>query len=341
MKRLFYLTGLVALLASCNSFKKTKTGLLYKIISNGQGQKLENGDFFEIAITQRYKDSQTDTVLQSSDEKGTQIGKFDSLSIPPDYYQILSKARQGDSIVVKLSTDTILKKNPNVPPFIKRNQFIVTSFKIVNVFTDQKQADSAKESEMSIMRTRDSLQSIIQASKDDKIISDYLAKNNIKAVKAPLGTYVEIVEQGTGDAIDTSKVAKVFYTGRAMSTGKPFDSNTDSAFHHFDAISVDMNPERPGMIKGWLDGLPLLKKGAKARFYIPSTLGYGARGAGQDIKPNENLIFDINISDVITPAQARAEAEAARAKQMAQQKHVMDSIMSARHQDSLKKGLIQ
>jgi len=341
MKRLFYLAGALILLAGCNSFKKTKGGLLYKIISNGQGKKLENGDFFEIAIDQHYKDSHIDTVLQSSAERGTQVGKFDSLAIPPDYYQILAKARQGDSIIVKLSTDTILKKNPNIPAFIKRDQFIVTSFKLINVFTDQKEADSARLSQMSIIRTKDSLQSIIQLAKDEKIIADTLSANKITAVKAPLGTYVEIINPGTGDAIDTGKVAKVFYTGRAMSTGKTFDSNTDSTFHHTDAISVDMNPAHQGMIKGWLDALPLLKKGAKAKFYIPSSLGYGQRGAGQDIKPNENLVFDIYIADVITPAQAKAEAEAARAKQMAQQKHVMDSIMTARHADSLKKGLIK
>jgi FKBP-type peptidyl-prolyl cis-trans isomerase len=52
------------------------------------------------------------------------------------------------------------------------------------------------------------------------------------------------------------------------------------------------------VIPGWDEGLGLLKKGDKAKFFIPSTLAYGERGAGGMIKPNSILIFDVEITDV-------------------------------------------
>jgi FKBP-type peptidyl-prolyl cis-trans isomerase len=49
------------------------------------------------------------------------------------------------------------------------------------------------------------------------------------------------------------------------------------------------------VIKGWTEGLQLMKEGAKFRFFIPSDLAYGAQGNGRNIGPNETLIFDVEL----------------------------------------------
>jgi hypothetical protein len=77
------------------------------------------------------------------------------------------------------------------------------------------------------------------------------------------------------------------------------------------------------------DGLSLLKKGAKAVLYIPSSLAYGAQGAGGDIKANANLIFEVEIVEAIPAAQAKAEEEAKRKVMEAMQKKAMDSAQKA------------
>jgi FKBP-type peptidyl-prolyl cis-trans isomerase FkpA/FKBP-type peptidyl-prolyl cis-trans isomerase FklB len=51
------------------------------------------------------------------------------------------------------------------------------------------------------------------------------------------------------------------------------------------------------LIKGWQIGIPLMKKGGKATFYVPSELGYGGNDMGA-IPPNSILIFDIELIDV-------------------------------------------
>lgn len=52
------------------------------------------------------------------------------------------------------------------------------------------------------------------------------------------------------------------------------------------------------VITGWEEGLLYLNKGCKAVLYIPSPLGFGSRGAGADIGPDEILIFDIEIISI-------------------------------------------
>ncbi len=318
MKHFFYLLAVTALLfASCTKpFKKAEGGLQYKIISDNKGKTLQMGNFFEIQFDQIYSGAGKDTVLFDSRTVSNQIVSMDSMAIPPVYYKIFSESRKGDSIVVKQPTDSLMK-NGNTPPFMKKGAFIVAHYKIVNVFLTKESADSAYKIQMVMAKSRDSVKAIGQLIKDDKKIADYLAKNNIKAVKAPQGTYVEIINAGAGDVADTSKVLKVFYTGRTLEEGKVFDSNTDTAFGHNEVFPVNMGalPGTQGsVIKGWTDGLSLLKKGGKARLYIPSALAYGSQGAGDRIKPDANLLFDVEVVDVVSAAQARAEADANRQK---------------------------
>ena len=324
MKHFFYLLAVTSMLfASCTKpFKKTEGGLQYKIISDEKGKKLQSGNFFEIQFDQVYSGGGKDTVLFDSRTMADQIVTMDSTAIPPAYYKIFSEAGKGDSIIVKQLTDSIMK-NGNTPPFMKKGAYIVAHYKIVNVFLTKGSADSAYQIQMVLAKAKDSVKAIAQLKKDDQAISDYLAANKIQAVKAPQGTYVEIITPGTGDAVDTSKVLKVFYTGKTLAEGKTFDSNKDSAFGHTQVYPVNMGavPGSQGsVIKGWIDGLSLLKKGSKAKLYIPSSLAYGAQGAGGEIKPNANLLFEVEVVDVITTTQARAEAEANNKKMAEEQK---------------------
>lgn len=338
MKQSFYfIAAAMLLLASCKQpFKKAENGIEYRIITDGKGPVIKAGQFFEIQFEQRYKGPNKDTVLFSSKDFANQLVGLDSNAIPPVYYKIFAQVRKGDSLLVKQSSDSILKQggaNGGMPPFIKKGAFITSTYKIVNIYLTKESADSAYQKQMVIARAKDSIKSIEQLKKDDKAITDYLVKNNIQAVKAPAGTYVQIITPGDGDVIDTSKVAKVYYTGTNLEGGDPFDSNKDPKFQHTDLLPVNMSlpTGAPGsVIKGWTDGISLLKKGAKATLYVPSALAYGAQGAGNgDIKPNANLKFEVEVVDVISLAQAKAETEVKRAEMAAQQKKAMDSAQKA------------
>jgi FKBP-type peptidyl-prolyl cis-trans isomerase len=332
MKHSYYFIAVAALLlASCSQpFKKTDNGIEYKIISEGKGDLIKAGNFFEIQFEQRYKGSNKDTLLFSSKDFSNQVVALDSNSIPPVYFKIFKQIRKGDSIVVKQLTDSVLKQGANgMPTFIKKGAFITSYYKIVNIYLTRESADSAYKLQMLMAKSKDSLKAIDQLKKDDKKITDYLAANKIQAVKAPQGTYVQIINPGEGDVLDSSKVLKVLYTGKTLEDGKVFDSNKDPKFNHTDLLPITFNlpAGAPGsVIKGMTDGLSLLKKGAKAVLYIPSSLAYGAQGAGGDIKANANLIFEVEIVEAIPAAQAKAEEEAKRKVMEAMQKKAMDSV---------------
>jgi ABC-type transport system substrate-binding protein len=89
-----------------------------------------------------------------------------------------------------------------------------------------------------------------------------------------------------------------------------------------------------GVIKGWTDGMTLLNKGAKAKFYIPSSLAYGAQGAGADIGPNEILVFDIEVLDILNQTQAMADMEATQKRMQEMQQRMMDSMQKAQAQQA-------
>lgn len=305
---------ILALSACTTPFKKAKDGTLYKVLSTKNGARLAAGNIMEMNVVTKYNDS----LLGSTYEDGMpQFAPYDTANFPSPYKEIFKNIHVGDSIVLKISTDSIMAKaQGQAPPFMKKGQFIFQYYTISNAYTSNEQVDSVQKVYITSMQKRDSIAAIAQIAKDSKTIEDYLAKNKITAVKAEKGTYVQILEPGTGTLTDSS-VMMVNYTGRPLEGGAAFDSNTDSSFQHVEPYPINMRS--PEVITGWVDGLKLLKKGAKAKFYVPSSLGYGKRGNGQKIKPHENLAFDIHVVDIITQAQYAALIKKKQEEQMAQQ----------------------
>lgn len=318
------------LLASCTeSFKKNKQGLEYKIVRSKGGKLVAPGNFMELQIVEMYKDS----ILSSTVEQGMpQYAAYDTAQFPPELKEIFAKVHVGDSIVLKVSTDSIAK-NGELASFMKKGEYVYSTYKITNAFLTQAEADKARNASMMNAQTLRMKRSEAQNIKDDKLIKDYLAKNNITAVKATQGTYVQIIQQGTGAQIDTSMLLNVNYTGKTLD-GKMFDSNTDPSKNHIDPLLVNLtsNPTFGGIIPGWKDALPLLKIGAKAKIFIPSSLAYGEQGSAPDIKPNEVLVFDIDILDQLTKEKAMAKMEDMQKKMQQRQQQLMDSMQKVQPQ---------
>ncbi|MGQ0667066.1 MAG: FKBP-type peptidyl-prolyl cis-trans isomerase [Nitrospiraceae bacterium] len=93
---------------------------------------------------------------------------------------------------------------------------------------------------------------------------------------------------GTGDLAVAGTTTTVHYTGW-LENGKKFDSSVDRG----QPFSFPLGAGR--VIKGWDEGVAGMKVGGKRKLTIPSTLGYGTRGAGGVIPPNATLIFDVEL----------------------------------------------
>lgn len=104
-------------------------------------------------------------------------------------------------------------------------------------------------------------------------------------------TYV-VTRRGTGQQLKAGDVVSVHYTG-LLTNGTRFDSSLDRG----EPISFPLGAGR--VIKGWDEGVALLRVGDQATLIIPAQLGYGARGAGGGaIPPDATLIFIVEVVGV-------------------------------------------
>ena len=133
-----------------------------------------------------------------------------------------------------------------------------------------------------------------EAKPDNEIIQDYLTSNNITtAQKQPSGLYyVPVLANPAGVRAVATNTVSVLYTGRLMD-GTVFDASANNGNV---PISFVLGTGR--VIKGWDEGIALMRKGEKAQLLIPSALAYGSRGAGSSIPPNAVLRFDVELTDV-------------------------------------------
>ncbi len=120
----------------------------------------------------------------------------------------------------------------------------------------------------------------------------FLADNATKpgVITTPTGLQYLVLTEGTGKSPKAKDTVVVNYRGTLLN-GVEFDS---SYLAGREPAEFPLNR----VIKGWTEGLQTMKEGGKTRFFIPSHLAYGKRGAGLDIGPDETLIFEVELLKV-------------------------------------------
>ncbi len=113
-------------------------------------------------------------------------------------------------------------------------------------------------------------------------------KDQPSVVTTKSGLQYRVVSEGAGASPVSTDLVKVHYHGKLVN-GDVFDSSVDRG----EPSSFALNQ----VIKGWTEGLQLMKEGGKTRFYVPSTLAYGSRDMGK-IKPHSSLVFDVELIKV-------------------------------------------
>lgn len=109
--------------------------------------------------------------------------------------------------------------------------------------------------------------------------------------KTESGLRYQFIQRGNGKKAEKGRTVSVHYSGQ-LEDGKVFDSS------YARKKPIEFPLGMGHVIEGWDEGIELLQVGDKARFVIPSHLGYGSRGAGGVIPPNATLVFDVELMDV-------------------------------------------
>ena len=119
----------------------------------------------------------------------------------------------------------------------------------------------------------------------------FLAKNAKKpgVTVTASGLQYEVIKSGEGRSPGPTDQVTVHYRGTLID-GREFDSS----YKRGKPATFPLNR----VITGWTEGLQLMKEGDTWRFFIPPQLGYGQRGAGRLIGPNETLIFEVELLKV-------------------------------------------
>lgn len=117
------------------------------------------------------------------------------------------------------------------------------------------------------------------------------AKVSHKVVTTASGLKYEILKKGNGPVAKAGQTVSVHYTGW-LTDGKKFDSSVDRGEPFQFALGAGQ------VIKGWDEGVAGMKVGEKRKLTIPSSLGYGDRGAGGVIPPGATLVFDVELLGV-------------------------------------------
>ncbi|MFK7909008.1 MAG: FKBP-type peptidyl-prolyl cis-trans isomerase [Akkermansiaceae bacterium] len=163
------------------------------------------------------------------------------------------------------------------------------------VFWPDKKSDAAENAQ----KDRYGRQTDVSGSSDSKadqarsaIRARTTGKNAPQKIRTESGLVYQVLQKGTGDRPSIEENVKVSYRGY-LPDGTEFDSTQEGESRTFPVKAV---------IRGWAEGIQLMRVGSRYRFIIPPELAYGEKGVGGMIKPNQTLIFEVELLAIKAPA---------------------------------------
>jgi FKBP-type peptidyl-prolyl cis-trans isomerase FkpA len=300
-KNLMFLALAAIGLASCNGgYKKGNNGMLYNIYTEKSGPRIKVGDFVLANLVIK---NDADSVLLSTYEQG----RPSPMLLPKpqfkgDIYDAITLLTEGDSASIKLSADSIFKTAQRPPNF--KGKSVIYDLKIVKVIPKGTMTDQVFQT--TITKYMSDLTENEKKSEPAKI-KRYIDSKKLNLTKTDSGLYYTITKAGSGANLAKGDTAVINYTGTLLN-GKVFDTSIKDEAVKAKLPGLDQRPFAPiriavgegKVIRGWDEGLLLLNKGAKATLLIPSTLAYGAQGAGP-IAGYTPIAFDIEVVDIVHP----------------------------------------
>ncbi|MEM8521603.1 peptidylprolyl isomerase [Flavobacterium sp. PL12] len=213
--------------------------------------------------------------------------------------------------------NTIVKDDVITKVIISKKGVLAQKFDAAKVFTDYFSTKSVEQMKQDLaVAESKAKQAAIQAEAKKEYLAKYgpiavakvkyLAEVKSSATTTHSGLIYKIVKKGT-DTKPADKSTFFFHYAGYFEDGTLFDSSYEDVskeYGKFDANRAMQNGyqafpfeagKKDGMIPGFLEALSLMSYGDKVVAFLPSTLAYGERGAGDVIPPNTNLIFELEM----------------------------------------------
>lgn len=267
----------VALCISCEKLPTTKSGVEINFIANGNGNTPKHGDIISLNMTYVSEERQ---MLFDTRAIGAPVQiRFDTSQWQYGgmLYDVLELLEIGDSVQFEIPAENLFEVSfqGELPDSIKAGSDIKFNVGFESAVPEHILTEKRVEE-----------RSIVEA----EILDNYLKESGIEAEKTVSGLRYVILKEGKGPIPQAGEEVLVHYRGMLLD-GTLFDTSEGHAPFQF-----HLGYGR--VIKGWDEGIALMKKGSKATLFIPSSLAYGELGAGRDIGPNAILKFDVELVDI-------------------------------------------
>lgn len=142
------------------------------------------------------------------------------------------------------------------------------------------------------------------AAAGESFLKENKAKEGVKVTAS--GLQYQVLKEGKGVKPGESDIVKTHYHG-TLPDGTVFDSSVERK----EPVSFPVD----GVIEGWTEALQLMPVGSKWKLVIPSKLAYGIGGSGEDIGPNQVLVFEVELLSIETPDPEPAEPAETKAEE--------------------------
>tara|TARA_B110000503_G_C7166973_1_gene422408 strand:- start:4712 stop:5626 length:915 start_codon:yes stop_codon:yes gene_type:complete len=273
-------------------YDKVEEGLYVKYFTqNKEGRQAASGDILTMSMTYGTEDS----TLFDTGINGQPVQlRADSGKYIGDILTAFMKMRMGDSASIIVNADSFFMKTagmPSSPDFIDSAAMLYFNVGLTSIQTMEEM-----QAEADAINTEAEVNEMV-------ILKKYLEDNNITTEPTESGLIFISKKKGTGKQAVAGKKVKVNYEGMFLD-GTYFDTSVEEAAK----ANGIYNPQRPygpfdfdlgagQVIKGWDEGIEMLKEGGKARLIIPSKIAYGA--APRPGAPFSTLIFDVELIEVM------------------------------------------
>lgn len=298
IKKLFVICPAIfsaAFFNSCSNskfsgFEQAENGLHYKFFTeNKDGVKAKEGD--GLLIRYVIMNNRNDSVVLDS-KNGSQDGtgylnfglaKSTFKGSLEDGMMMMAK---GDSAAFIIPADSFFLKTMGMnelPKTFKPGENLKAVIKIKDIRTKKELEENQKQQMEEYAVQMKKMQEM-----EKPALDQYIADNKITAKPTASGLYYIETKKGTGPSPKETDIVKVHYTGKLLN-GTVFDSSVERG----EPAEFQLNQ----VIKGWTEGLQLMKKGGKATLILPSNIAYGERGGGP-IPPYSPLTFEVELLEI-------------------------------------------
>lgn len=278
-------------------FKKTKGGLHYKFeTKNSSGESIHVGDVIVGELVFRLD---TTTLYSNAGDPQRLMMVRDSVFNGYDIDEGLLLMHVGEKAVFAIFADSVARYfNPQqLPPSYKPGTNMLFYYEVtVSDIVTKDELQEEQENFMEEMQQREK--------EEPETLAKYIADNNITTKPNSDGLYIIVNKRGNGPKVAMGKEVAINYTGRLLD-GKMFDSSIEADAKEGGIYTSNKTYEpltyvvgKMSLIRGWENGIMGLPQGTQVTLIMPSSLGYGAQGAGQTILPYSPLRFDIEIVSV-------------------------------------------